>query len=494
MRFIYGERRFLFIKERRGPLMTIQSESTLPENVRSVHLIAICGTAMGALACMLKEMGYHITGSDQHVYPPMSEFLRSKGIYIYEGFHGDHLAARPDLVVVGNAVSKENPEAKAMQSMGLSFCSMPQAINWFAAAGKKQIVIAGTHGKTTTSAFIAWMLHCAQMDPSFLIGGILSDFNSNYRVGGGNWIVLEGDEYDTAYFDKGAKFFHYTPDVAIITSIEFDHADIFKDLDAIKQTFRKFMHSLPDRAALVAFDDDENIAELLPVVSVQIVGYGKHPATEWTLGEVRIAPPFTYFRVFRHGQPYGNYRTRMIGLHNLFNLLAGVAVAHKLNIESAVVAHALESFKGVRRRQEVRGIKNDIVVIDDFAHHPTAVRETIQAVKSFYGQRRLVAIFEPRTNSSRRDVFQSVYPTCFDGADEICIRQAPLLEKIPEGQRFSSSRLVAELCASGKKALFFEDTDAIIHHLHHKARPGDVLLIMSNGGFDNIHARLLDAL
>jgi len=466
----------------------------LPEKVRAVHLIAICGTAMGALACMLKEMGYAVTGSDLHVYPPMSDFLRAKGIHIFEGFHADHLASRPDLVVVGNAVSRENPEAEAMQAMGLPYCSMPQAINRFAAASKRQIVITGTHGKTTTSSFIAWMLHCAQMDPSFLIGGILADFNSNYRVGQGNWIVLEGDEYDTAYFDKGAKFFHYTPDLAVVTSIEFDHADIFKDLEAVKQTFRRFMQGLPAKADLIAFDADENIAELLPAVSARVVGYGHHSGTEWTFGDVRVAPPFTHFRVSHHGQPYGDYRTRMIGLHNLSNLLAGVAVAHCLNIDGQTVAHALESFKGVRRRQEVRGIKNEIVVIDDFAHHPTAVRETIQGVKAFYGTRRLVAVFEPRTNSSRRDVFQSIYPTCFDGADEICVRQAPLLEKIPEGQRFSSSRLVADLCALGRKAFFFEDTDGIIKHLCLHAMPGDVMLIMSNGGFDNIHTRLLEAL
>lgn len=465
-----------------------------PKEVRSVHLIAICGTAMGALACMLKEMGYAVTGSDQHVYPPMSDFLRGKGIHIFEGFNADHLAARPDLVVVGNAVSKENPEAKAMQTLALPYCSMPQAINHFAAAGKRQIVVTGTHGKTTTSSFIAWMLYCAQLDPSFLIGGILADFSSNYRVGGGSWIVLEGDEYDTAFFDKGAKFFHYTPDVAVLTSVEFDHADIFNDLDHVKQTFRKFLERLTPQADLVAFDADENIAGLLPVVQCPIVGYGNRPNTEWTLGEVRVAPPYTHFKVYHHGQQYGDFKTRMIGTHNLSNLLAGVAVADRLNIGGAALAHALESFKGVRRRQEVRGIKNDIVVIDDFAHHPTAVRETIQAVKSFYGQRRLVAVFEPRTNSSRRNVFQSVYPECFAGADEICIRQAPLLEKIPVEQRFSSSRLVDDLRAQGKRAHFFQDTDAIITFLRDRARPGDVLLIMSNGGFDNIHARLLEAL
>ncbi|MFZ1986306.1 MAG: UDP-N-acetylmuramate--L-alanine ligase [Desulfatitalea sp.] len=474
--------------------MSMPIKIPAPKEVRSVHLIAICGTAMGALACMLKEMGYGVTGSDQHVYPPMSDFLRGKGIHIFEGFNADHLAARPDLVVVGNAVSKENPEAKAVQALALPYCSMPQAINHFAAAGKRQIVVTGTHGKTTTSSFIAWMLFCAQLDPSFLIGGILVDFSSNYRVGGGSWIVLEGDEYDTAFFDKGAKFFHYTPDVAVLTSVEFDHADIFNDLDHVKQTFRKFLERLAPQADLVAFDADENIAELLPVVQCQIVGYGNRPNTEWTLGAVRIAPPYTHFKVYRHGQPYGDFKTRMIGTHNLSNLLAGVAVAHRLKIGDAALAHALESFKGVRRRQEVRGIKNDIVVIDDFAHHPTAVRETIHAVKSFYGQRRLVAVFEPRTNSSRRNVFQSVYPACFAGADEICIRQAPLLEKIPAEQRFSSSRLVDDLRAQGKSAHFFQDTDAIITFLRDRARPGDVLLIMSNGGFDNIHARLLEEL
>jgi UDP-N-acetylmuramate: L-alanyl-gamma-D-glutamyl-meso-diaminopimelate ligase len=468
--------------------------TSMPSEVRSVHLIAVCGTAMGALACMLQQMGYAVTGSDQNVYPPMSDFLSARGITIYKGFKAEHLSGRPDLVVVGNAVTRENPEAQAMQAMGLPFCSMPQAINRFAADGKRQIVITGTHGKTTTSAFIAWMLQCAGMDPSFLIGGIVSGFDSNYRVGKGDWIVLEGDEYDTAFFDKGPKFLHYTPDSAVLTSIEFDHADIFTDLNHVRQAFSRFLERLAPAAALMAHDQDANIAAVLPAANCQIISYGLASASDWTFDEVRIEPPYTCFQVRHQGAPYADFRTRMIGMHNLNNLLAGIAVGARLRIAPEVMAHALESFRGIRRRQEVRGIKNGIVVMDDFAHHPTAVKETLRAVKSFYGPRRLIAVFEPRTNSSRRSVFQSVYPECFDAADEICIRQAPLLEKIPEAERFSSARLVSELQGRGKNAHFFAETDDILQWLLQHTRSGDVVLMMSNGGFDNIHARLLDQL
>ncbi|MCJ8502865.1 UDP-N-acetylmuramate:L-alanyl-gamma-D-glutamyl-meso-diaminopimelate ligase [Desulfatitalea alkaliphila] len=474
--------------------MVADEVPVIPGSVKSVHLIAVCGTAMGALACMLKAMGYAVTGSDQHVYPPMSDFLRLRGIVVQEGFKSEHLAHRPDLVVVGNAVRRDNPEAVALSAMGLPFCSMPMAINRFAAAGKRQIVITGTHGKTTTSAFIAWLLHCASLDPSFLIGGIVTDFDSNFRVGQGTWMVLEGDEYDTAFFDKGPKFLHYTPHTAVLTSIEFDHADIFTDLDHIKRAFRTFVSRLSSEAALVAFDQDVNVDEMCAVAPCQVISYGFRPDAAWSLGEITVAPPFTRFDVHHQGAHYARFKTRMIGRHNLANLLAGVAVAHRLGIAPEVTARALESFGGVRRRQQLRGVRNDIVVLDDFAHHPTAVRETVQAVKTFYGERRLIAVFEPRTNSSRRNIFQSVYPTSFDAADEICIRQAPMLEQIPPEQRFSSARLVADLQARGKQAQCFADTDLLLEWLVAQARPGDVVLIMSNGGFDNIHARLLERL
>jgi UDP-N-acetylmuramate: L-alanyl-gamma-D-glutamyl-meso-diaminopimelate ligase len=476
--------------------MVKEDQLSFPDNqsLHHIHLIAVCGTAMGALASMLKEMGYHVTGSDQNVYPPMSDFLKDRGIAVFKGFQDTNLAPRPDLVVVGNAVSKDNPEVQAMQAMKLPYCSMPQAINRFVAADKQQILVAGTHGKTTTSSFIAWLLHHAGLGPSFLIGGILSNFNSNYTVGKGNWVVLEGDEYDTAFFDKGPKFLHYVPSVAIVTSVEFDHADIFRDLAHVKQAFGSLIMNLPPETHLLSFDRDDNIDDLLTRHPFKAHSYGRQKQSCWRIGKVDIKPPFTIFEVFHQGRPYAEFKTRMIGEHNLMNLLAGIAVGHHLKIDKQDMAGGLETFKGIRRRQEVRGSKNNIVVMDDFAHHPTAVKATTEAVKSFYGQRRLVAVFEPRTNSSRRDVFQSVYPGCFDAADLVCIRQAPGLEKIPEQERFSSEKLVFDLIRRGVKAHYFEDTDTILTFLSRQAQPDDIILIMSNGGFDNIHQRLLDLL
>lgn len=465
-----------------------------PRSVRHIHLIAICGTAMGALACLLKERGFTITGSDQHVYPPMSDFLLQKGIRLFEGYGPDNLQSSPDLVVVGNAVSKDNPEVVAMQAKGIPYCSMPQAINRFGAEGKQQIVITGTHGKTTTSSFIAWMLTCADRDPSFLIGGIVSNFDSNFRLGRGDHIVLEGDEYDTAFFDKGPKFLHYTPEISVLTSVEFDHADIFDDLDHIKSTFDRLLRKLPGRSVLMAFDQDANIDELLPRANCRTCRYGVHPDSEWRLGQVEIAPPYTRFQVLYHNRVWAEFKTRMIGRHNLGNLLAGIAVGAHIGLSPEQIGHALETFKGVRRRQEIRGVKNGVTVMDDFAHHPTAVLETVNAVKSFYKDRRVIAVFEPRTNSSMRNIFQGRYATVFDGADLVCIRKPPLLKKIPAAERFSSEQLVADLNHRGNKAVYFPDTESIIDYLVAEAGRDDVILVMSNGGFDNIHTRLLDRL
>ena len=465
-----------------------------PKEVRHIHLIAVCGTGMGALACLLKETGFRITGSDQHVYPPMSDFLVQKDIPLFEGYGPENLQESPDLVVVGNAVSKDNPEVAAVRAMGIPYCSMPQAINRFGAAGKQQIVVTGTHGKTTTSSFIAWMLACAGLDPSFLIGGIVSNFGSNYRVGQGAHMVLEGDEYDTAFFDKGPKFMHYAPAIGILTGIEFDHADIFKDLDHIKAAFARFAEKLPERSVLMAFDQDADVDDILFHAACRVDRYGHRTDSTWRLGRVTTEPPFTRFEVFHRNELWAEFRTLMIGQHNLRNLLAGIAAGARVGIPVGEISRALESFKGVRRRQEIRGIKNGVTIMDDFAHHPTAVSETIQAVKSFYENRRIIAVFEPRTNSSMRNIFQKQYATAFDRADMICIRQPPLLEKIPTGQRFSSEQLVADLKIRGLKAAYFPDTDAIIEFLLATTRPDDVVLIMSNGGFDNIHQRLLDSL
>ncbi|MGD8893320.1 MAG: UDP-N-acetylmuramate:L-alanyl-gamma-D-glutamyl-meso-diaminopimelate ligase [Desulfobacterales bacterium] len=470
------------------------NKNKISKNVKTIHLIAVCGTGMGALASMLKDLGYTVTGSDQQIYPPMSDFLLNQGIQIAEGFNENNVSYGPDLVVVGNAVSKDNPEVVKMDQMGLEFCSMPQAVNRFIAANKKQLVITGTHGKTTTSSILAWILYHAGLDPVFMIGGIVKNFNSNYYLGKGEHIIIEGDEYDTAFFDKGPKFLHYDPFMAILTGIEFDHADIFKDINHVRQAFDSFIAGMSPWSTLLAYDNDQNVADLICKCHCRVVPYGTNTNALWRLGAVSIDPPWTFFEVFKHHAFFGNFKTRLVGEHNLLNSLSAIAIADHLMIPAKAIATAFETFEGIKRRQEVRGQKGGITVMDDFAHHPTAVRETIRAVKPFYPEGRVVAVFEPRTNSSMRNVFQNIYPLSFDDADLTCIRNPSRLDKIPPAERFSSQNLVADLKHRGKDAYYFPDTDSIIDFIVSEAEPGDLILIMSNGGFDNIHERLLSRL
>ncbi len=457
-----------------------------------VHLIAVCGTGMGALACMLKDAGFRVTGSDQNVYPPMSEFLAQHGIRVMAGFSADHLAGRPDLVVVGNAVTRDNPEAQRTFEMDLPYCSMPEAVNRIIAEGKQRLVVTGTHGKTTTSALLAWVLHRAGADPSFLIGGLVRQFNANYRVGSGPAMVIEGDEYDTAFFDKRPKFHHYDPRMAILTSIELDHADIFRDLDQIAGEFRKLVAHIDPAGALFAWDGDPLITDVVRSAACPVFRYGTAPNSDWRLGEVTVEPPWTRFVV--HHQKTGasaTFRTRLMGEHNLHNALAVIGTADALGIEMAAIADAIETFEGVRRRQEIRGTADGVTVMDDFAHHPTAVRETIRAVRPHVPDGRLIAVFEPRSNTSMRRTFQSVYPDAFTGADLVCIRFPSMIRKVPEDQRIDTAQLLSDLKVRGHEAHLFPDTDAVIDFLTDDARSGDTVLVMSNGGFDNIHTRLL---
>ncbi len=507
------------------------NKNTIPENIKKIHLIAVCGTGMGALACMLKELGYEVTGSDEKIYPPMSDFLAAKGIALKQGFSADNLSYNPDLVVVGNAVRKDNPEAIRTAEMGVYYCSMPQALNRFAADGKNCLMVTGTHGKTTTTSILAWMLYKAGFDPSFMIGGIAKNFDSNYRIGKGKYFVVEGDEYDTAFFDKGPKFLHFDPLIAILTSIEFDHADIFRDLDHVKKAFGKMIEKISPKSSLIAFDGDINIESLIksgsfskspqppfikggPGVSPLIKGeleippfikggqrgickierYGKNSSSDWKLGSFKIEPPWIFFEVVKKGKAFGSFKTKLVGEHNLQNALSVIAAADNLGIPFDKIYEALETFEGVKRRQEVRGERKGITVMDDFAHHPTAVKETVKALKPFYNHGRIIAVFEPRTNSSMRKVFQYVYPLSFNDADIVCISKPPLLEKIPFDERFSSEKLVDDLKTKGKDAYFFNNTQAIIDFLVNTAKSGDLILIMSNGGFENIHERLLAAL
>lgn len=336
------------------------TKNIIPDKIKKIHLIAVCGTGMGALACMLKEMGYDVTGSDQRVYPPMSDFLARKGISLMEGFMGDNLSHRPDLVIVGNAVSKDNPEAVRMMETGLFYCSMPQALNRFAAQGKKTLLVTGTHGKTTTSSILAWILCKAGLDPSFMIGGIVRNFDSNYMIGKGDYFVVEGDEYDTAFFDKGPKFLHFDSSITVLTSVEFDHADIFRDLEHVKQAFGRMIGKIAPGNLLIACDRDENIDSLIKNRDCLTERYGRKKNSSWRLGSVHVKPPWTFFDVMKKGEVFGTFKTKLVGEHNLLNALSVIAVADHLSVSAGAISEALETFEGTKRRQEVRGVKGGL--------------------------------------------------------------------------------------------------------------------------------------
>ena len=466
----------------------------LPANVHRIHLMGVCGTGVGALAGMLQAQGYSVTGSDQQIYPPMSDFLASLGIAVKSGYQAENLAHHPDLVIVGNVITRANPEAAALVELHLPYLSMPQALGQFFLADKTALVVCGTHGKTTTSSLLATLLHYLEADPGFMIGGLVQEFGRNFRLGQGPYFVVEGDEYDTAFFDKGPKFLHYQPQLAIITSIEFDHADIYADLEAVKTSFRKLVAIMPSAGCLIANLDDQTVAEICRQAKCQVLGYGEGQDLTWRLTDLDIQPGGTSFTAHQNGAIFGRFQTRMPGRHNAMNCLAVIAVLERLGFSAAAITQHLPRFSGVRRRQEIRGEVRGITVIDDFAHHPTAVRETLAALRAAYRGRRLLAVFEPRTNSSRRRVFQDDYTLVFDQADMILIKEPTPILTLPEALRFSAQNLAASLQQRGCQATCFNDTDAIITSLAHSSEDGDVIVIMSNGGFDNIHNRLLDAL
>jgi len=465
-----------------------------PDRVSHIHLLGICGTGMAALAGMLQSAGYRVTGSDEHVYPPMSDYLASLGIPVMSGYRPENLAERPDLVVVGNVIRAVNPEARAVAAAGIPYLSFPQTLNRYFIDGKTSLVVCGTHGKTTTSSLLATLLQHAGQAPSFMIGGIVQAFGRNFNLGSGPYFVAEGDEYDTAFFDKGPKFLHYQPKICILTSVEFDHADIYADFDAVKAAFRKLVKILPPDGCLVACLDDPVVAEIAAEAPCPVVGYGEATGRDFRVVDLAVTSSGTTFTVLKNGAALGEFTSRMPGRHNALNSLAVIAVLDRLGIPSGTIASGLAAFQGVRRRQEVRGVERGVTVIDDFAHHPTAVRETLNALRQVYAGKRLIAVFEPRTNSSRRRVFQDAYVAAFDHADQIVVREPLALAQLAEGERFSSAQLVADLKGRGRDARYFPTTDEILAHLDGLLQPGDVVAILSNGGFDNIHTRLLDLL
>ena len=462
-----------------------------PENPRRIHLIGICGTGMAALAAMLQQRGHAVTGSDQNVYPPMSDFLANLGISVMAGYAAANLATRPDLVIVGNVVRAVNPEAIELARLGLPYLSMPQALAQFFLDGKLPLVVTGTHGKTTTSSLLATTLHRLGATPGFMIGGLVEAFGRNANLSDNPYFVVEGDEYDTAFFNKVSKFQHYRPHCAILTSVEFDHADIFADLAAIKASFAEFIGRIPPDGALVAYTDDPVVAELAAQARCPVIGYGLSEHCDWRLVAHSASGLTSEFAVVRHGQALGRCRLPMPGRHNGLNALAVIALLSHLGFDFAAITAGLAAFEGVKRRQQIRGVAGGVTVVDDFAHHPTAVRETLAALRLAWPNSRLIAVFEPRTNSSRRAVFQEQYAAVFHAADLVVIRQHVPLDTVPLNQQFSSSRLAADLRDRGVQALALADTDAILAHLKGHCRSGDVVAILSNGGFDGIHDRLL---
>lgn len=456
--------------------------------------MGICGTGMASLAGLFQERGYRVTGSDQAAYPPMSDFLSGLGIAVMEGYRAENLDPRPDIVIVGNVIRRTNPEARALELSGIPYGSMPEALNRFFAANARRIVVAGTHGKTTVSSMIAWILQHLGREPGFMIGGLPLNFGTNHRLGSGEVFVLEGDEYDTAYFDKQPKFLHYAPDVAVITSCEFDHGDIYRDLDRIKNRFREFAELVPEDGRIIRFAGDPNVTDVTANALCSMEDYGATGTGRWCIERLDVNGAGIHVTVTRDGTRVAQGYLPIMGIHNALNALAATAAAHSVGIDPQAALDALGLFKGVGRRQEIAGEEQGILVIDDFAHHPTEVRATLSAVGSAYPNRRLIAVFEPRTNTSKTSIFQDLYALSFPHANLVAIREPRDIDGIPPENRFSADRLARALRSAGTRAHAFPDTDGILEFLSEELQYEDVVVMMSNGNFDNLKPRLLKEL
>jgi UDP-N-acetylmuramate: L-alanyl-gamma-D-glutamyl-meso-diaminopimelate ligase len=462
---------------------------------RRVHLIAICGVAMSALAGMLKERGYEVSGSDENVYPPMSTVLERLGIVVRPGFRAEHLADHPDLVIVGNKVSRGNAEVEALLASGLPYASLPEALAELFIAARRSVVVAGTHGKTTSTALLAWVLERAGRDPSMMVGGEALDFGGNYKLGAGGLFVVEGDEYDTAFFDKGPKFLHYRPQALLLTAVEFDHADIYRDLEHVKSAFRQLVAIVPAAAPVVVAADFVHAHDVADAHRGAIT-FGFASAAEWQVVNLRDDGSASVFEVARHGRIDCTVRVRQPGAINARNALGVFVMARELGLSAAEIVPGLATFRGVARRQEWVGEFDGITVIDDFAHHPTAVAGAIAALRLRYPQRRLWAVFEPRSNSSRRKVFQRAYVDAFVGADLVVVGGVfhKATDQVAAADLFSPDELAADLRSRDIPARALADADAICAALVSEAQPGDVILLMSNGSFGGLRAKLVAAL
>jgi UDP-N-acetylmuramate: L-alanyl-gamma-D-glutamyl-meso-diaminopimelate ligase len=457
---------------------------------KHIHLIGICGTAMASLAGMLRQRGFKVTGSDAASYPPMSDFLASLEIPVYQPFSAMNLQTRPDLVVVGNAISRGNVELEHVLDEHVPFCSLPQILHDVFLRGKEVIVVAGTHGKTTTTSMLSWIFHTSGQQPSFLIGGIAENFGSSFALGQGKHFILEGDEYDTAFFDKGPKFLHYFPDSVILTSVEFDHADIYKDLDAVETSFKRLVNLVPRRGRIIAHDTGESVERCINRAFCSVERYGVSSAATWRVANLRLEPNRTTWNVLRDGQPWAEFRFQLGGEYNVWNATAAAAMAASYGISKEEISAALKTFKSVKRRLEVKAQVNGITIIDDFAHHPTAIAGTMVALRSRYPGARLWAILEPRSNTLRRNVFQNELAKSLALADEVIIAAIFKSDAIPEAERLDLDAVAAQIHSSGRRAQVIADADSIVASAAPQMRAGDVVAILSNGGFGGIYEKL----
>jgi UDP-N-acetylmuramate: L-alanyl-gamma-D-glutamyl-meso-diaminopimelate ligase len=464
------------------------------DDPRKIYLIGICGTAMASLAGMLREKGYSVLGSDSNVYPPMSDFLDRLGIPVFNGYKAENIVkASPDLVVIGNALSRGNVEVEHVLDSAIRYASMAETVKELFIRGKNSIVVAGTHGKTTTTALLAWILEVAGCKPSFLVGGIAENFGKSFQVADGPDFVIEGDEYDTAFFDKGPKFLHYLPRIVLLKNIEFDHADIYADLDALKTAFRRLINIVPRSGLIVAGVDSPVVRELIPAAFSRVatagIGIG-----EWQAADVRPTSDGMAFDVMHDSTRVGHFTIPIPGNFNVQNALGAIIVGQELGIANEVIQRGLSSFKSVKRRLELRGEVNGIRVYDDFAHHPTAVQETLRAVRERYPGDRIWAVFEPRSQTCRRRIFEKAFIESFASADETVIASVYGASHLQPDETLSPDRVAEGIRQGGKNARTFGSTEDIVAVLASELKSGDHVVIMSNGGFDNIHNRLLERL
>jgi len=459
-------------------------------NQKHIYLIGICGTAMASLAGMLKHRGHHVTGSDVTAYPPMSDFLASLDIPVAQPFSEKNLEPRPDLVIVGNAISRGNVELESVLDQRLAYQSMAQALHDEFLVDRERLVVAGTHGKTTTSSLLAWLFTEALRAPSFLIGGIPENFGSSFALGDGREFIIEGDEYDTAFFDKGPKFLHYFPDAAILTSVEFDHADIYKSLDEVKTAFKRFVNLVPRRGLLIAWDGHPDVDECVSHAFCRVERYGFGEGSAWRISDADYSDSLTRWKVWREGAPWAKFESQLAGEYNVLNSTGAAAMAANYGIPVEVIGKALRSFRSVKRRLEVKAEVHGVTIIDDFAHHPTAIAGALNALRARYRGRRLWAVLEPRSNTLRRKVFEDELAQSLANADQVVLAGVFKSDAIPESERLDEQNIIAKLNAQGKPARLLASADLIVDAIAAELRNGDVVAIFSNGGFGGIYEKL----